>query len=185
MKKEVCAYDIFLKKEARAELAPYLMREPDELSQESIDYIEAKVNEFLAKLKQEKLYRAVLNQCGDDTISAMSELYNIYNSSWIMVGGYPGKVYYPKTNTFFDSYQNEINELVFEFDDIRGESYMASRIGTNYLVSGEQAAKNTATWFAFEYVAKTMMEQIEIDPDKIEFISKEKQAVKHTYKQRC
>lgn len=174
MAKEFCVYNVFMKREVCAELAPYLEKEPDELSKKSIAYIEATINEHLAKLKQEKLYRAVLTQCGDDIISSLGELYGIYKSSWIMVGGFPRKVHYPKTNTFFDSHQNDISQLVFEFDDIRGESYMADRIGTNFLVSGEQVAKNTAAWFAFEYISKEIM-KIELDPDKIEFISKEKQ----------
>ncbi|MCI7587606.1 MAG: hypothetical protein MSS71_07125 [Campylobacter sp.] len=168
-----CVYDVFRSREVHIELAPYFECEPDELSQESVDYIKARVDEYLAKLEQEKLYRAVLNKCGDDFIDSMSELYNIYNSSWVRFGQCMGKAHCSETNTFFDSYRNEINEIVFEFDDIRGEHYMASRIGTDYLVS-EQKAKNTATWFAFEYVAKAIME-IELDPDKIEFISKEKQ----------
>ena len=158
MAKEVCAYEIF--------------EDNDELSQESIDYIESKVNEFLAESSHEKLYRAVRNQCGDDIDEAMSELYNIYSSSCGMAGGYAGMVYYSETNAFFDSYQDEISELILEFDDNVGDNYMASKFGKDYLESGEQVAKNTATWFAFEEVAHTMMEQIELDLDKIEFISK-------------
>lgn len=169
-----CVYDVFRSREVHIELAPYLEREPDELAQKSIDYIKAITDEYLAKLEQAKLYRAVLTQCGDDTISALSKLYEIYNSSWVMFGYSDGVAHCSETNTLFDSYRNEINQLVFEFDDIRGESYIANRIGEDFLVSGGQRAKNTATWFAFEYIAKAIME-IELDPDKIEFISKEKQ----------
>ena len=151
----------------------------DELSEKSIDYIDAKLNELLAESSHEQLYKAVLNQCGDDIISSLSELYNIYSSSCGMAGGYAGMVYYSETNAFFDSYQDEISELMLEFDDSLGESYMASKIGKEYLESGEEVAKNTATWFAFENVARTIMEQMELDLDKIEFISEKKQAVKH------
>ena len=133
----------------------------------------------MAESSHEKLYRAVLNQCGDDIDEAMSELYNIYSSPCGMAGGYAGMVYYSETNAFFDSYQDEISELMLEFDDSLGESYMASKIGKEYLESGEEVAKNTATWFAFENVARTIMEQIELDLNKIEFISEEKQAIKH------
>lgn len=62
--------------------------------------------------------------------------------------------------------------MVSKLDDNVGDNYMASKFGKDYLESGEQVAKNTATWFAFEEVARTMMEQIELDLDKIEFISK-------------
>lgn len=172
MEREVCAYEVFMKKEV---CAYEIFEDNDELSQD----IESKVNEFLAESSHEKLYRAVLNQCGDDTISAMSELYNIYSSSCGMAGCYAGMVYYSETNAFFDSYQDEISELILEFDDSVGDNYMASKFGKDYLESGEQVAKNTATWFAFEEAAHTMMEQIELDLDKIEFISEEKQAIKH------
>ena len=127
----------------------------------------------MEKLKQEKLYRAVLTQWGDDIISGLSKLYEIYNSSWVMFGYSDDVAHCSETNTLFDSYRNEISQLVFEFDDIRGESYMANRIGEDFLVSGEQVAKNTATWFVFEYIAKEIME-IKLHPDKIEYISKEK-----------
>ena len=173
MKRE-CVYDVFMSREVHLELAPYLEKEPDELSKKSIAYIEATINEHLAKLEQKQLYRAVLTQCGDDIISALSKLYEIHNSSWVMSGYFDGLAHCSETNTFFDSHQNDIRQLVFEFDDIRGESYMANRIGEDFLVSGEQVAKNTAAWFAFEYIAEEIM-KIELDPDKIEFISKEKQ----------
>lgn len=170
MAKEVYAYEFF---------KDVITNYDDELSQESIDYIESKVKEFLAESSHKGLYRAVLNQCGDDTYSAMCELYNIYSSPCGMAGGFVGMVYYSDTNAFFNNYKDEISELMLEFDDSIGESYIASKFGKEYLESGEEVAKNTATWFAFENIANTMMEQMELDLDKIEFISEEKQAVKH------
>lgn len=148
------------------------------LADESIEYLKKTVLTALTKDSgyDEDLVKDIIENCdcgacSDSFISSLNELREIYNSPCGMAGGYAGMVYFADTNEFFDNHEDVISEMMLDFDESVGENYLSAKFGKDFLEKGEKFAKNTATWFAFEEVARNTMERIEIDTDKIKFAS--------------
>lgn len=84
----------------------------------------------------------------DDIKNFFSDISN-YGCVTGMVGSL---IWYTQTHAFFDTHYNQIEELREEFEDSIGEPFHIKR-----------DLKNTLAWFAFEQVAYTIANELELE----------------------
>lgn len=79
-------------------------------------------------------------------------------------GSIPSLIYYKDTNAFYDEYEEEIEELVYELQENGGYKnrleFLGSLNGAENVCSIEQE-KNLLAWLSYEETARIILERLE------------------------